>query len=60
MTERKPADMSFRSWVEQQISEAEERGAFDNLRGAGCVRKLSCWRGRHPVSGRPMRCELPL
>jgi Domain of unknown function (DUF1992) len=35
MTERKPADMSFRSWVEQQISEAEERGAFHNLRGTG-------------------------
>jgi DnaJ-like protein len=35
MTERKPADMSFRSWVEQQISEAEERGAFNGLRGAG-------------------------
>jgi hypothetical protein len=35
MTERKPADMSFRSWVEQQISEAEERGAFDGLAGAG-------------------------
>jgi hypothetical protein len=35
MTERKPADMSFRTWIEQQISEAEERGAFDNLPGAG-------------------------
>jgi hypothetical protein len=35
MTERKPADMSFTSWIDQQISEAAERGAFDNLPGAG-------------------------
>jgi Domain of unknown function (DUF1992) len=35
MTERKPADMSFRSWVDQQIHEAAERGEFDNLPGAG-------------------------
>jgi hypothetical protein len=35
MTERKPADMSFRTWIEQQIDEATERGAFDNLAGAG-------------------------
>ncbi|HEY1640526.1 MAG TPA: DUF1992 domain-containing protein [Streptosporangiaceae bacterium] len=35
MTERKPADMSFRSWVDQQIHEATERGEFDNLPGAG-------------------------
>jgi hypothetical protein len=35
MTERKPAGMSFTSWVDQQISEAAERGAFDNLPGAG-------------------------
>jgi hypothetical protein len=35
MTERKPRDMTFRSWIDQQISEAEERGAFDNLPGAG-------------------------
>ena len=35
MTERKPHDVTFRSWIDQQISEAEERGAFDNLPGAG-------------------------
>jgi hypothetical protein len=35
VTERKPADMSFPSWVDKQISEAAERGAFDNLPGAG-------------------------
>jgi hypothetical protein len=35
MTERKPQGMSFRSWIDQQISDATERGAFDNLSGAG-------------------------
>ena len=35
MTERKPQGMSFRSWIDQQIGEAAERGAFDNLTGAG-------------------------
>ncbi len=35
MTERKPAGMSFTSWIDQQISEAMERGEFDNLAGAG-------------------------
>jgi hypothetical protein len=35
MTERKPAGMSFTSWIDQQINEASERGAFDNLPGAG-------------------------
>ncbi len=35
MTERKPTGMTFRSWIDQQISEAAERGAFDNLHGAG-------------------------
>jgi hypothetical protein len=32
---RKPAEITFRTWVDQQISEAAERGAFDNLPGAG-------------------------
>jgi Domain of unknown function (DUF1992) len=27
--------MSFTSWIDQQINEATERGAFDNLPGAG-------------------------
>jgi hypothetical protein len=35
MTERKPAEMTFTSWIDKQISEATERGAFDNLPGAG-------------------------
>src|SRR5207247_9986730 len=35
MTERKPREMTFNSWVDQQVSEAAERGAFDNLPGAG-------------------------
>jgi hypothetical protein len=35
MTERKPPGMSFTSWIDQQISEAQQRGAFDNLPGAG-------------------------
>ncbi len=35
MTERKPAGMGFTSWIDQQISEAAERGAFDNLPGVG-------------------------
>jgi hypothetical protein len=35
MTERKPPGMSFTSWIDQQIEEAAERGAFDNLPGAG-------------------------
>ena len=35
MTERKPPGISFTSWIDQQISEAEERGLFDNLPGEG-------------------------
>lgn len=35
MTERKPADVSFETWVDRQIREATERGAFDDLPGAG-------------------------
>ena len=35
MTERKPREISFTSWVDQQIAEAAERGAFDDLPGAG-------------------------
>ena len=35
MTERKPPETSFTSWVDQQIAEAEKRGVFDNLPGAG-------------------------
>jgi len=32
---RKPLAMPFESWVEQQIREAQERGLFDDLPGAG-------------------------
>jgi hypothetical protein len=32
--------MSFRSWIDQQITEAEERGAFDNLPGTGKPLKI--------------------
>jgi Domain of unknown function (DUF1992) len=35
MTERKPPDISFRTWIDQQIDEAAERGAFTDLPGAG-------------------------
>jgi Domain of unknown function (DUF1992) len=35
MTERKPPELSFTSWIDRQINEAAERGAFDNLPGAG-------------------------
>jgi hypothetical protein len=35
MTERKPQGVSFRSWIDQQISDAAGRGAFDNLPGTG-------------------------
>jgi hypothetical protein len=35
MTERKPPGVGFETWVERQIREAGERGAFDNLPGAG-------------------------
>jgi hypothetical protein len=35
MTERKPREISFTSWIDRQITEAQERGEFDNLPGAG-------------------------
>lgn len=35
MTERKPSDITFTSWVDQQIHEAAARGEFDNLPGTG-------------------------
>lgn len=35
MTERKPRELTFRSWIDQQISDAAERGAFTDLPGAG-------------------------
>ncbi|MEI7032224.1 DUF1992 domain-containing protein [Streptomyces pratensis] len=35
MTERKPPGVSFESWVDQQIHEAEQRGDFSRLPGFG-------------------------
>ncbi|MDI3404705.1 DnaJ family domain-containing protein [Streptomyces cavernicola] len=35
MTERKPPGVSFESWVDKQIREAEERGDFADLPGIG-------------------------
>ena len=35
MTERKPPGHSFETWVDKQISDAVDRGEFDNLPGAG-------------------------
>jgi hypothetical protein len=35
MTERKPPQMGFTSWIDQQIADAERRGVFDDLPGAG-------------------------
>ncbi|USX52959.1 DUF1992 domain-containing protein [Lentzea sp. HUAS12] len=35
MTQRKPAGMGFESWIDRQIREAQERGEFDDLPGAG-------------------------
>ncbi|GGG17573.1 DUF1992 domain-containing protein [Rhodococcoides trifolii] len=35
MTQRKPRSDSIESWVERQISDAEKRGAFENLPGLG-------------------------
>ncbi|MGW0605472.1 DnaJ family domain-containing protein [Streptomyces sp. NPDC002644] len=35
MTERKPPGVNFESWVDRQIREAEARGEFADLPGAG-------------------------
>ena len=35
MTQRKPPGESWESWIDQQIREAEEQGAFKNLASAG-------------------------
>ena len=35
MTERKPVGVSWESWIDRQIREAQERGEFDNLPGRG-------------------------
>ena len=35
MTERKPPQMKFSTWIDQQIADAERRGVFDELPGKG-------------------------
>jgi hypothetical protein len=35
MTERKPPQMKFNTWIDQQVAEAERRGVFDDLPGKG-------------------------
>jgi hypothetical protein len=35
MTERKPPQMKFTTWIDQQVADAERRGVFDGLPGAG-------------------------
>jgi hypothetical protein len=35
LTERKPSGMRHEDWIERQVREAQGRGAFDNLPGAG-------------------------
>lgn len=35
MTERKPPQMKFQTWIDQQVADAERRGVFDDLPGAG-------------------------
>ena len=35
MTERKPPQMRFTTWIDQQVADAERRGLFDNLPGKG-------------------------
>lgn len=35
MSVRKPAGVTWESWIDRQIREAEERGEFENLPGTG-------------------------
>ena len=35
MTERKPPGVTFETWIDKQIREAQERGEFDDLPGKG-------------------------
>jgi hypothetical protein len=35
MTQRKPAGITFESWIDRQIRQAAERGEFDDLPGSG-------------------------
>jgi hypothetical protein len=40
VTHRKPAELSFESWIEQQIQQAQRDGAFDDLPGKGWPQRL--------------------
>ena len=66
MTERKPAGVSFESWVERQVREAQERGAFDRLAGAGrplpreATDELAWVRAKAVREGLPVTALLPL
>jgi len=35
MVQRKPPGMTFETWIDRQIREAQDRGAFDDLAGSG-------------------------
>lgn len=35
MTDRKPAGIAWESWIDRQVRQARERGAFDELPGTG-------------------------
>lgn len=35
MSERKPAGLTWESWIDRQVRQARERGEFDDLPGAG-------------------------
>jgi len=35
MTERKPSNLSWESWIDRQIQEGQKTGAFDDLHGSG-------------------------
>ena len=35
MTDRKPPGVSWETWIDRQVREAQERGDFDGLPGAG-------------------------
>jgi hypothetical protein len=40
MTERKPPQTGFSSWIDQQVADAERRGLFEDLPGKGKPLKL--------------------
>jgi DnaJ homologue, subfamily C, member 28, conserved domain len=40
VTTRKPAELSFESWIEQQIQQAQRDGRFDDLPGKGRPQRL--------------------